>query len=239
MIGATLDDRITGFKVDFLRIENEGDLVIQDQAETKHVGMRRAMVSKVLIVGTGMCGMSLGVALERAGISSEIVEIHPALTEPGTGISLQGPALRALQSVGVLDQCIARGFGYSQFKACDAMGRVTGTVDLPRLLGSSYPATIGILRQSVHEVLADELLRLGVPICLGTTIKALSQDNEGVTAELTNGQSARYDLIVGAGATRIFPPSYAACSASLVVHSAVAAEKYVLLSRLPAVRSFQ
>ncbi len=37
-----------------------------------------------------------------------------------------------------------------------------------------------------------------MPICLGTTIKALSQDNEGVTAELTNGQSARYDLIVGA-----------------------------------------
>lgn len=156
------------------------------------------MVSRVLIVGAGMCGMSLGVALKRAGISSEIVEIRPALTEPGTGISLQGPALRALQSVGVLDQCIARGFGYSQFKACDAMGGVTGTVDLPRLLGSSYPATIGILRQSVHEVLADELLRLGVPICLGTTIKALSQDNEGVTAGLTNGQSARYDLVVGA-----------------------------------------
>ncbi len=84
------------------------------------------MVSRVLIVGAGMCGISLGVALRRAGINSEIVEIRPALTEPGTGISLQGPALRALQSVGVLDQCIARGFGYSQFKACDAMGRVTG-----------------------------------------------------------------------------------------------------------------
>lgn len=54
------------------------------------------MVSRVLIVGAGMCGMSLGVALKRAGISSEIVEIRPALTEPGTGISLQGPALRAV-----------------------------------------------------------------------------------------------------------------------------------------------
>ena len=82
-------------------------------------------VKNVLIVGAGMCGMSLGVALRRAGINCEIVEIRPKLTEPGTGISLQGPALRALRTVGVLDHCISRGFGYSYFKACDAMGNVT------------------------------------------------------------------------------------------------------------------
>ena len=98
----------------------------------------------------------------------------------------------------MLDRCIARGFGYSHFKACDAAGNVTGTVDLPRLLGPNYPATIGILRQSVHEVLADELSRLGVPIRLGTTVKTLTQDDQGVTVEFTSGASGRYDLVVGA-----------------------------------------
>jgi 2-polyprenyl-6-methoxyphenol hydroxylase-like FAD-dependent oxidoreductase len=151
----------------------------------------------VLIVGAGMCGLSLGVALARAGIACEIVEIRPLLTEPGTGISLQGPALRALHSVGVLDGCISRGFGYSQFKACDAVGNVTGTVDLPRLLGADYPATIGVLRQSVHEVLGSELARLGVPIRLATTIKSLRQDERGVSVEFTKGGPARYDLVVG------------------------------------------
>ena len=153
---------------------------------------------RVLIVGAGMCGMSLGVALKRAAIDAEIVEIRPRLSEPGTGISLQGPALRALQNVGVLDQCIARGFGYSQFKACDATGNVKGTVDLPRLLGPNYPATIGILRQSVHEVLAAELSNLGVAIRLSTTVKALHQDGEGVTVDFTDGSDGRYDLVVGA-----------------------------------------
>src|SRR5262245_14187912 len=139
-------------------------------------------VENVLIVGAGMCGMSLGVALRRTGINCEIVEIRPELTETGTGISLQGHALRALQAVGVLDQCISRGFGYSHFKACDAMGNVTGTVDLPQLLGANYPATIGILRQSVHEVLAQELSDLGVPIRLSTTVNALTQDDRGNSA---------------------------------------------------------
>src|SRR5262244_1712640 len=114
-------------------------------------------VENVLIVGAGMCGMSLGVALGRTGINCEIVEVRPALTEPGTGISLQGPALRALREVGVLDGCISRGFAQTFFKACDAEGNVTGTVELPRLLGPTYPATIGIMRQAVHEVLAAEL----------------------------------------------------------------------------------
>jgi 2-polyprenyl-6-methoxyphenol hydroxylase-like FAD-dependent oxidoreductase len=53
-------------------------------------------VRNVLIVGAGMAGMTLGIALKRAGIACEIVEILPNLAQPGTGISLQGPALRAL-----------------------------------------------------------------------------------------------------------------------------------------------
>jgi len=152
----------------------------------------------VLIVGAGMAGMTLGVALKRAGIACEIVEIRPALTEPGTGISLQGPALRALKSAGVLEPCIARGFGYSHFKTCDAAGNVTGTVELPRLVGADYPATVGIMRHVVHEVLAAELARLGVPIRLGTTVERLAQDDAGVEVTLTGGTRARFDLVVGA-----------------------------------------
>jgi 2-polyprenyl-6-methoxyphenol hydroxylase-like FAD-dependent oxidoreductase len=59
-----------------------------------------ATVQRALIVGAGMAGMTLGLALKRSGIACEIVETRPALTEPGTGISLQGRALRALCEVG-------------------------------------------------------------------------------------------------------------------------------------------
>ncbi len=155
-------------------------------------------VDNVLIVGAGMSGLTLGVALKRAGIGCEIVEIRPNLTEPGTGISLQGPALRALQSVGMADGCIRRGFGYSFFKACDALGNVTGTVELPRLLGPDYPATVGIMRQWVHEVLGEGLAALDVPVRLATTVATLAQDDTGVDVAFSDGRHARYDLVVGA-----------------------------------------
>ncbi len=157
-----------------------------------------ATIDRALIVGAGMAGMTLGLALKRAGITCEIVEIRPTLTEPGTGISLQGPALRALREVGVLDSCISRGFAQTSFNACDANGNVTGTVELPRLLGPNYPATIGIMRQAVHEVLAAELTRLCVPIRLGTTVSSVAQINDVVHVTFTDGSRHTYDLVIGA-----------------------------------------
>jgi 2-polyprenyl-6-methoxyphenol hydroxylase-like FAD-dependent oxidoreductase len=153
---------------------------------------------KVLIVGAGMAGMTLGLALARSDIACEIVEIRAALSEPGTGITLQGPALRALREVGVLQSCIARGFAQTFFKTCDAQGNVTGTVNLPRLLGPDYPATVGVMRQAVHEVLAAELARVGVPIRLGTTVSKLAQRDESVEVDCTDGTQGTYDLVVGA-----------------------------------------
>ena len=157
-----------------------------------------ASVESVLIVGGGVAGMTLAIGLKRAGIVCEIAEIRSDWHEIGTGISLQGPALRVLRTIGALERCIARGFGYSHFKTCDAAGNVTATVELPSLLGPGHPATIGIMRQAVHEVLAEELARLHVPVRLGTTVVRLAQDLEGVHVEFTGGARARYDLVVGA-----------------------------------------
>ncbi len=117
---------------------------------------------------------------------------------PGVGIALQGAALRALRSVGLLDECVRRGFGYSHFIACDAQGNVTGRVDMPLLNGPDYPATIGIMRQELHNLLKEAMARAGVPARLGTTVTSLEQHDNGVTAVFTDGTRARYDLVVGA-----------------------------------------
>lgn len=155
-------------------------------------------VKRVLIVGAGMSGMTAGIALKQDGIDCEIVELRQALSEPGTGITLQGPALRALRRVGILDECVKRGFPQSFFKTCDADGNVTGTVTLPNLLGHPYPATVGTLRQSVHEVMAAKLASLSVPVRLGTTVRALTQKADAVEVAFSDGKNARFDLVVGA-----------------------------------------
>lgn len=155
-------------------------------------------VQNVLIVGGGIAGMTLSVALKRAGIACEVVEVDPQWTVAGVGIALGGPALRALRVVGVLDPCVAKGFGYSHFDHCDANGNVTGTVQMPQLNGPDYPATIGIMRQALHAVLQHAMKQAKVPIRLGVTIDALEQDGAGVAVAFSDGTRGRYDLVVGA-----------------------------------------
>jgi 2-polyprenyl-6-methoxyphenol hydroxylase-like FAD-dependent oxidoreductase len=162
-------------------------------------GLRRmAAVGNVLIVGGGIAGMALAIALERSGICAEIVEINQDWSVLGVGISLQGPALRALKKVGTLDACIDRGFGYSHFKACNAAGEVTGTVQLPRLNGPDYPAAIGIMREAVHSVLQAAIANAGVKVRLGTTVASFDQHDDRIHVQLADGTRGSYDLVVGA-----------------------------------------
>jgi 2-polyprenyl-6-methoxyphenol hydroxylase-like FAD-dependent oxidoreductase len=155
-------------------------------------------LGKTIIVGGGIAGMTFAIALKRAGIHAEIVEINPQWAVLGVGISLQGPALRALRMIGLLDQCIEIGFGYSHFKACDADGNVTATVEMPRLNGPGYPAAMGVMRQALHLLLKRVLAETQVPVRLGVTVLSIVQDDNGVDVQFTDGTRGRYDLVVGA-----------------------------------------
>jgi 2-polyprenyl-6-methoxyphenol hydroxylase-like FAD-dependent oxidoreductase len=157
-----------------------------------------ANVRNALIVGCGVSGMALAIGLRRTGIEAEIVELSPEWSVLGVGISLQGPALRALKVIGVIDRCVAAGFGYSYFKTGDVDSRVTATVELPQINGPQYPAAIGIMRQQLQRVLQEELAGAEIPVRLGVTVTSLRQDDDGVDVEFTDGSKGRYGLVVGA-----------------------------------------
>lgn len=140
---------------------------------------------KVLICGSGLSGMVLATALKKAGVEVDILEIHPQWDVLGVGISVQGPALRALKSIGLLDRCIAEGLGYSQVVNCDQNGKVQGIVDLPRLNGPQYPSCVGMMRPVLHQIVADAMMAAGVKPRFGATLGSLAD-------------ASGYDLVVGA-----------------------------------------
>jgi len=124
--------------------------------------------------------------------------VQPQWSVLGVGISVQGPTLRALRTIGLLEPCIEAGFGYSQVVDCDQNGNIFGVVELPRLLGPAYPSCIGMMRPALHDVLQAAMVKAGVQARLGLTVDTLNERPDGVEVSFTDGTQDQYDLVVGA-----------------------------------------
>jgi 2-polyprenyl-6-methoxyphenol hydroxylase-like FAD-dependent oxidoreductase len=157
---------------------------------------------KILVVGGGVAGLTLAVAARRRGIDVEVAEIMPRWDILGVGISLTGPTLRALKSIGLIDQCVAVSFGFNRIVFADAAGGEVGALSMPPLSGPDYPATVAIGRPALHDVLIRAATELGATIRLGTTITALTQSADAVEATFTDGRRVSYDFVVGCDGIR-------------------------------------
>ena len=83
-------------------------------------------IRKVLIVGAGIGGLGAGAALAQRGVEVEIVEIKPEPNVYGVGINQPGNSLRALQTLGVLEEVCDLGFEFDRWKFHDAHGDLVG-----------------------------------------------------------------------------------------------------------------
>lgn len=159
-------------------------------------------VSKVLVVGGGLTGSILAVALGRAGVEVDLVELSPIWTGIGHGITVQGNALRALRSIGVLDEVLSQGVPFDIMRLRHADGSLMVELTTPHTGGPDLPSTMGSLRSSLQSVLCRAVYDSGVQVRLGTTVDSLVDAGDSVIATLSDGTSARYDLVVGADGIR-------------------------------------
>lgn len=153
-------------------------------------------IKKALIVGGGIGGLSLGIALRRGGIAAEIVELQPEFNVYGVGIIQTAAALRALDALGVADETMRRGSPYGMVKLCTAHGFQFGETGPPPM--GRFPAHNGISRKILHEVLYEAALENGVSFRMGLTVKAIQNEGEHAEVTFTDGSTGTYELVVGA-----------------------------------------
>ncbi|HET9173093.1 MAG TPA: FAD-dependent monooxygenase [Actinospica sp.] len=159
-------------------------------------------VSKVLVVGGGITGSVLSLALAQRGVHVDLVEISPVWHGVGHGITVQGNALRAFEKVGVLDEVMANGVPYNRLRMLRADGSLIVEAPTPRTGGERLPSTMGALRSDIQTVLCDRIYAAGVNVLLGTTVTSLAQDSQRAYAEFSDGTTGTYDLVVGADGIR-------------------------------------
>jgi 2-polyprenyl-6-methoxyphenol hydroxylase-like FAD-dependent oxidoreductase len=157
-----------------------------------------AKVRKVLIVGGGIGGLSTALALRRAGVQVDLVEINSAWTVYHVGIVVQGNAVRAMAALGIAEKCVAAGFPYDGLEFRDLEGHLLADIHGVRVAGPGLPSDLGLTRPALHKVLSESALEAGTKVRLGTTFTQINDRGESVQVSFTDGTSGDYDLVVGA-----------------------------------------
>jgi 2-polyprenyl-6-methoxyphenol hydroxylase-like FAD-dependent oxidoreductase len=154
---------------------------------------------KVLVIGGGAAGNAVTILLRRAGYAVDLVEAKDDWNATaGSGITLQGNALRVLRELGVWEQVEASGFGFGSVGITAPDGTVLHAQDDLRTGGDDLPATVGMQRPRLQQILIDAVRAGGATVRLGTTAEILDQDTDGVSVRLSDGTEHRYDLVVAA-----------------------------------------
>jgi 2-polyprenyl-6-methoxyphenol hydroxylase-like FAD-dependent oxidoreductase len=153
---------------------------------------------KVLVVGGGPAGMTAAIALHARGLRPELVEIDPAWAPLGVGLLLQGPPLRALKEIGLIDDCVAAGFPHYDVTFMNPRGDVLQVARSPQVAGPEYPPSLGMSRPALHHVLAARVEADGTPVRLGLTVDRIEERGDDVDVTFSDGSTGAYDLVVGA-----------------------------------------
>lgn len=142
---------------------------------------------RVVVIGGGVAGAASAIALCRIGADVAVFEAYPDPAGAyGSFVSLAGNGLRALDSLGCLNEVQGAGFDVARQRMWSAKGKSLG--DVPRGRRADDPRlSVTLMRRDLVSVLRAEAVRSGAEIVLDDRVESI--DDPRVAAA---------DLIVGA-----------------------------------------
>lgn len=150
------------------------------------------------ILGGGIAGLSVALALHKQGHTLRVYERRSGPATMGAGVTLWPNAGFVLQELGLLEDVGAVGGRPVSVHRKDAAGNALGGLDitlLDQLMG--YP-THTILRRDLQAVLLDHVARAGIQVEFGHRAIAIDLDAGGkAVARFENGKSICPDLLIG------------------------------------------
>jgi len=155
-------------------------------------------VKNVLVVGGGITGTVVSVALAQRGVKVTLVERAPQWYGVGHGITIQGNALKVFKAIGAYDKMAEHGETFDWLAMYHASGAEIARMPAAKTGGDDLPGTMGALRSDIQNVLVDMIHELGIEVRLGTELQKFENHADHVTATLSDGTVADFDLIVGA-----------------------------------------
>lgn len=154
-------------------------------------------MARALIVGAGIGGDTLALLLERDGWAVTVVEIAPALRTGGQTVDLRGDSRDVLEQAGLLQAALSCLVPQRGAAWIDADGRRMAAMPVEAFDGRGLVSREELLRTDLARIIHDAA-GPGVTHRFGDTVEALVDVDDGVAARFRSGDTATFDLVVGA-----------------------------------------
>jgi FAD-dependent urate hydroxylase len=154
---------------------------------------------KVIIIGSGIGGLTAAIALQQAGYEVEIYDRVRELRPAGAGISLWSNGVKVLNRLGLGDRMAKIGGLMDRMQYRRFTGELLNDIDLTPLVEEVGQRPYPVARTDLQQMLLDAY---GENVKLECRCVKVQEDEEGVTAFFENGHTARGDLLIAADGVR-------------------------------------
>ena len=159
---------------------------------------------RIGIVGAGIGGLTLALALRRRGLAADVYEQACELREIGAAVALSANATRELDRLGCLDAIAELSCQPSEliWRGWNDERRIAA---FPVAKDGAYRARFGAPYFGIHR--ADLQRVLGTAhgpegLHLGHRLVAIADEGDATVLRFANGHSTRVDILVGADGVR-------------------------------------
>ncbi|MDK1472707.1 rifampin monooxygenase [Streptomyces sp. 549] len=146
----------------------------------------------VIVAGGGPTGLMLAGELRLHGVRVVVLEREPEPTGPSRSRGLHARSVEVMAQRGLLERFLAHGEKF-------AVGGFFGGIDRPwpERLDTAHSYVLAIPQHVTERLLTEHATTAGAEIRRGQEVTGLSQDADGVTAELADGTRLRARYLVG------------------------------------------
>lgn len=153
--------------------------------------------SKAVLIGSGIAGPVLAMALQEIGIESEIYEARRCADDhAGLFLNAASNGLEALRQLGAEREVIAQGWPCPRLQMFSGTGKRLGEVS-NGLKPEQGAGSVLIKRGALQRALLDAAGARGIEVRYGARLRELTQARDGVTARFEDGRTATGDLLIG------------------------------------------